>query len=105
MANERLKINHHYDSEEDVLYISLSDDEPTFTESIDDVLYIELGCFSGIPKGFRILSPKRNQVNFIIGLLVKQLKGYVESRRKELEQEEEIFGDAIKEQLPDLLLT
>ncbi len=53
----KLKIQHHYDSDADILYISLADDEPTYTESVDDILYLEVGCFSGILKGFRIMSP------------------------------------------------
>lgn len=105
MAKGELKINHHYDLEEDVLYLSLADDEPTFAENVDDILYVEIGCFSGIPKGFRIMSPKKNQMSEIIGFLVEQLKDVIENRRKELEEEETVLGEAIKKQLPDLLLT
>ncbi|MBN1796712.1 MAG: DUF2283 domain-containing protein [Sedimentisphaerales bacterium] len=102
MAVKKLKIEHHYDSEEDVLYISFADDEPTYTESIDDLLYIELGWFSGVPKGFRIMSPRANNID-IIGFVVKQLKQVVEHRRKELKQEEELFGSMLKQKLPEML--
>jgi len=104
MANGELKIQHHYDSETDILYISFVDDEPTYTESVDDILYLELGCFSGIPKGFRIMSPKARKLKKIdITTIVKHLKQVVEHRRKELKEEEHIFGEILEQQLPKML--
>jgi uncharacterized protein YuzE len=105
MANGELKIEHHYDPEADILYISLADDEPTYTESIDDILYLEMGWFSGIPKGFRIMSAmaKRININITSTFIIKHLKQVVEDRRKELKQEEVVFGNMIKQQLPEML--
>lgn len=50
-----IKPTYHYDSETDILYISFADDEPTYTENVDDILCLETGWFSGIIKGVRIL--------------------------------------------------
>jgi hypothetical protein len=104
MANGEIKIEHHYDPEADILYISLADDEPTYTESIDDLLYLEMGCFSGVPKGFRIMSPMARRLNInLTALIIKHWKQVVEHRCKELKQEETIFGNMIKQQLPEML--
>lgn len=104
MANAELKIQHHYDSDTDILYISLADDEPTYTESVDDILYLEVGCFSGIPKGFRIMSPMARKLEIdITTFIVKKLKQVVEHRRKELKQEEDIVGEMLVRQLPKVL--
>lgn len=105
MDSTKMKIQHHYDPDADVLYISLADDEPTYTESIDDTLYLELGWFSGVPKGFRIISPMAKHVSINIGFIIKQLKQVVEGRRKELKEEEVLFGNMIKQQLPEMLQT
>lgn len=53
--SEKTRATHHYDEEADVLYINLSDDEPTYVDNIDDTLLLEIGWFSGLLKGFRIL--------------------------------------------------
>lgn len=104
MANGEMKIEHHYDSDADILYISLADDEPTYTESVDDVLYLELGCFSGIPKGFRIMSPMARKLEIdLIAFIVKQLKQVVNHRRKELKREEDVVGEMLVRQLPKML--
>ena len=58
MANNRISITHSYDEDADVLYVRTSgDQEPTFVENVDDVLLLEVGWFSGLPKGFRVLGP------------------------------------------------
>ena len=99
MARKRSKIEHHYDPIADVLYVNLltNDDEPTYTESIDDLLYIEMGWFSNMPKGFRIMSPKANNAQVIINVIEKQYKKVIEHRRKELKHEENDFSDAMKQ--------
>ena len=102
MANGELKIQHHYDSDADILYISFADDEPTYTESVDDILYLEVGCFSGIPKGFRIMSPMARKLEIDITTIVKHLRQVVEHRREELKQEEDIFGEMLAQQLPKM---
>jgi hypothetical protein len=59
MANNRMSITHSYDEHADMLYVRFGkDQEPTFLENVDDVLLLEVGWFSGLPKGFRILGPK-----------------------------------------------
>ena len=103
MAAGEIKVEHHYDPEADVLYVSFADDEPTYTENVDDLLYLEIGWFSETPKGFRVVGPRANNVKSIGAFLVKQIKRKLESRRKELKQEENIFSNMFKHQLNEML--
>ena len=45
-----------YDQEDDVYYVSFRTGEPSLTSEQDDALLIEVGMFSGMPTGFRILN-------------------------------------------------
>ena len=51
---KKMKAHHRYDKEADDLYISFGDDEPTYVENIDDMTMLEIGWFSGLPKGLRL---------------------------------------------------
>lgn len=95
MATKKtIKATHSYDKEADVLYVSFGDDEPTYVDNIDDVLLIEVGCFSGLPKGFRILGARENKVQVSM-VFVQQIKNRVhslmENQRRVIKQQEPIF--------------
>ena len=96
MATKKaIKATHRYDKEADVLYVTFGDDEPTYVDNIDDVLLIEVGCFSGLPKGFRILGLRENQVQ-AVGMVVmkkinKQVRSLMESRRRAIKEQEPVF--------------
>jgi hypothetical protein len=44
-----------YDEFGDVLYITFGTGEPSYCEEIDDFLLLELGIFSNLPTGFRLI--------------------------------------------------
>ena len=103
----KMKISHHYDEQADVLYVSFADDEPTYTEDIDGVLMIEIGWFSRLPKGFRILGPKYHNIKSVeMGVLIrrakKQLRNLMEKRRKAIEQQEPIVFN-LCDKLPEMV--
>ena len=64
-----------YNEEDDVYYVTFKTAEPSYCHEIDDVLALELGLFTNLPTGFRILNFKKNQISFIeIGRLYKKVK-------------------------------
>lgn len=101
------RIRHHYDKEADVLYVSFADDEPAYTKSIEDFLLLDIGWFSGLPKGFRILSPRAHNIKQInvVDLVTKQIKHVMKDRLKALKKEESEFDHIIRQELPELLAT
>lgn len=85
-----------YDKDADVLYVRfVNDQEPTFVENIDDILLLEVGWFSRLPKGFRILGPKYHKIDSIqmavIARIKKQVRQLMEQRRKAIKEQEPIF--------------
>jgi len=108
MASRSIKVQHSYDAAADVLYVRFGNDqEPTFIENVDDLLLLEVGWFTGLPKGFRLLGPKCHGIKAInTALLVKRLKKQVHQlmaqHRKTIENQEPVFAD-LCEQLPSVL--
>lgn len=45
-----------YDREEDVYYVSFGTGEPSYCLEVDDMLVLEIGMFSNLPTGYRILN-------------------------------------------------
>jgi hypothetical protein len=64
-----------YDQEDDVYYVTFKTGEPSYCVEVDDVLLLEVGSFSHLPTGFRILNFRRNRVQAVgIGVqLVKKM--------------------------------
>jgi len=107
---EEIKPRISYDKRADVLYVNFGDNEPTFTEDLDDneVVLLEIGWFSGLPKGFRIISPKKQKItgfNFQITVqnIQKQLKDIFEKRIHQLQTEENMFGQMMNKEINEAL--
>ncbi len=64
-----------YNEEDDVYYVTFKTGEPSYCLEVDDVLVLELGMFTNLPTGFRVLNFKKNRVSMVrIGALVKKIK-------------------------------
>ncbi len=61
----------HYDQECDIYYVTFKTGEPSYVMEIDDVLLVEMGMFTQMPTGFRILNFAKNK----IGAVSIQVKG------------------------------
>jgi hypothetical protein len=107
MAERTIAPKPVYDKESDVLYVRFFDDnEPTFVENVDDILLLEIGWFSGLPKGFRILGPKYHNIGSInVTVMAKQIKKQIrqlmEEKRKAIKEQEPIFTH-IFDKLPSI---
>ena len=99
-----IKSESHYDKVADVFYVSFGDEEPTYVENIDDIMLIEIGCFSGLPKGFRVLGFRENQVVVGMGVIIRELKSHVhqlmKSQRQAILDQEPILTNFCKTTLP-----
>lgn len=108
MGNRELKIDHHYDKEADVLYISFGSDEPAYTENVDDFLMLEIGWFSGLPQGFRIIGPRAHKlqsVKFktIVGNLEKEIHSIMKEHVKQIKKQEPVYDRFLKKEMPNIL--
>jgi len=67
-----------YDKEDDVYYVTFKTGEPSYCLEVDDVLLLEVGMFSKLPTGFRILNFHKNNVQAVVGIdvngLIKKVK-------------------------------
>jgi len=54
-----------YDREEDTYYVTFKTGEPSYCVEIDDILVLEVGLFSNLPTGFRILNFTKHKVGMV----------------------------------------
>ncbi len=106
MAQGTIKPKQTYDKDADVLYVRfVNDQEPTYVENVDDIMLLEIGWFSGLPKGFRILGPKYHKIDAIqmavITRIKKQVRKLMEQKRKAIKEQEPIFTN-IFDKLPSI---
>ncbi len=45
-----------YDQEDDVYYVTFKTGEPSYSVEVDDILLLEVGVFTNLPTGFRVLN-------------------------------------------------
>lgn len=75
IGNMNIPFSETYNEEDDVYYVTFKTGEPSYCHEIDDVFVLELGLFTNLPTGFRILNFKKNKVKTIsIGVLIKKVK-------------------------------
>ncbi len=62
-----------YDREGDVYYVSFGTGEPSYCIEVDDMLVVEVGLFSQLPTGYRILNKSKIQTRTMTSAEVKNL--------------------------------
>src|SRR4030042_1397614 len=93
----KIEIKSHYDKDADVFYVSFGENEPTYIENIDDFLLLEVGWFSKLPRGFRILGPKYHKIKqvkleLVIKQIEKQARQLIEKQRKQIESQIPLYA-------------
>lgn len=64
-----------YNEEDDVYYVTFKTGEPSYCVEVDDRLILEVGMFTGLPTGFRILNFNKNRFASIsFAPLIKKIK-------------------------------
>ena len=78
IGSMNIPVSEVYNEEDDVYYVTFKTGEPSYCEEVNDVLIVELGLFTNLPTGFRILNFKKNQVKHVgIRTLLKDLKNAI----------------------------
>jgi uncharacterized protein YuzE len=78
----------NYDQDADIYYVTFKTGEPSYAIEIDDIILLEVGLFTNMPTGFRILNYKSNPVHQVqINVLIKKVKETVKDVKKEVQKE------------------
>jgi hypothetical protein len=92
-----------YDQEDDVYYVTFKTGEPSYCVEVDDVLLLEVGLFTNLPTGFRILNFHKNHVKAVqLGVLIKKMKDTIENSKDtipSIAQREQAVGRALEKVL------
>jgi len=75
-----------YDPETDILYVPFATGEPSYAEEVDDVFVVEMGMFSHLPTGFRVINFSNHKVKAILASIKKVIKDRVRREQKEISQ-------------------
>lgn len=86
-----------YDKEADVLYVSFGTDEPSYCESLNNFVLLELGAFTRQPTGFRVIQPGKRDINKMTVKVGKIIQRRIKTVEKELHDREEVVKNAIKQ--------
>ncbi len=75
IAKMNIPFSEVYNEEDDVYYVTFKTAEPSYCQEVDDILIIELGLFTNLPTGFRILNFAKNKVKAVnFAVLLKKIK-------------------------------
>ena len=90
-----------YNEEDDIYYVTFKTGEPSYCLELNDVLLLEMGLFTNLPTGFRVLDFKKNKINAIkIAVLFKKIKATLnEINRPTLSDREAQIKKALEEVL------
>ena len=80
-----IDFDEYYNEEDDVYYVTFKTGEPSMVSEIDDTLLLEVGLFSNLPTGFRILNYKKQRIG-AIGIITKKVRKSLQSTLAHLPQ-------------------
>ncbi|HOK66869.1 MAG TPA: DUF2283 domain-containing protein [Anaerohalosphaeraceae bacterium] len=103
---EKMNITHHYDEEADILYIDFGSNEPCFTEDIDGVVMLEIGWFSKLPRGIKVIGPKAHHMkSFNFQLIIRKCRDLLRNQAKQIENQESYLQEFLKNKFKELALS
>ncbi len=84
-TSKELKVSQVYDAEDDIYYVSFETGEPSYVEEVEDDIVVELGIFTNMPTGFRILNFKSltEKIEVELKQMHKKIQRAMEAVRKE----------------------
>lgn len=72
-------ITDNYDKDNDIMYVTFGTGEPSFAVEVDDVVILEIGAFSNLFTGFRILNYSKNNESELLENTKKAILKELES--------------------------
>lgn len=89
-----------YDLEDDTYYVTFKTGEPSYSVEMDDILLLEVGVFSNLPTGFRILNFKKHNVKAVkIKVLIKLIRKTLSKAPAMMHEREEAVERALEKVL------
>jgi hypothetical protein len=79
-----IDFSEQYDQEDDIYYVTFKTGEPSYVVEIDDVLLIEVGIFTQMPTGFRLLNFTKSKVGNLTLLVAKIEKALAPAKIRRL---------------------
>ena len=73
----KIECSEFYDQEDDTYYVTFKTGEPSYCIELDDVLLLEVGVFTNLQTGFRILNYQKTKVKTVkikIQMLLDKVK-------------------------------
>lgn len=81
-GNMNIDFSEYYDEEDDIYYVTFKTGEPSGIVELDDILLLEVGAFTGLPTGFRVLNYSRHKID-CIQIATKLVKTAISTAKKE----------------------
>lgn len=88
-SETNLEFSETYDQEDDTYYVTFKTGEPSYCIEMDDTMLIEVGLFTNLPTGFRILNfnaSKVKAVDFDVRILIKRIESTLKSNQPTFQQ-------------------
>lgn len=93
----------YYDQESDVYYVTFKTGEPSYSQEIDDILILDMGMFTNLPTGFRVLNFKKHVHDKVtVTVFVKKINRIIEENfhlKNILKDREQQVKEALQEVL------
>ena len=101
MGRMNIPFTETYNEEDDVYYVTFKTGEPSYCVEVDDIFLLEVGLFTNLPTGFRILNFKEKKVQAVgINVLIKKIRETLkEVARPSLQDREAQVERALEEVL------
>lgn len=77
-----IDFSEYYDEEDDIYYVTFKTGEPSGVLELDDILLLEVGMFTGLPTGFRILNYSKHKVGGV-EIALKQVRQAMNTLKKD----------------------
>ncbi len=77
-----IDFSEYYDEEDDIYYVTFKTGEPSGVVEMDDILLLEVGAFTGLPTGFRILNYSKQKIG-AVEIAVKKAQRAVNMTKKD----------------------
>lgn len=87
-----------YDQEDDIYYVTFKTGEPSYCVEVDDKVLLEVGVFTKLTTGFRILNFRNSKVKMVKlkKLISKTMKSvYSEKSTSVFQQRDALVGRAL----------
>lgn len=90
-----------YDQEDDTYYVTFKTGEPSYCIEVDDKIVIEVGFYTNLPTGFRILSFHKSKVKIVEfkKLINKVIKNRQSDYTAAFQDREALVGRALEKVL------